>query len=56
MRSDTIVAPSVTIATETWTTRKGIVAKAVVRDSKGRFDGRTNQTKAVDWVYLVFGF
>ena len=40
---------SVIIRTEVWTTRKGVVSKAVIRDSKGRFLGATNQTK----VYLV---
>jgi len=37
----------VTVRTEEWVTRKGIVAKAVVRDSKGRFNGATNKTRAM---------
>jgi hypothetical protein len=35
------------VTTEVWSTRKGAVAKAVVRDSKGRLIGATNQTKGV---------
>lgn len=35
----------VTVRTEVWTTRKGVVAKAVVRNPNGRFDGVTNKTK-----------
>mgnify|MGYP006288803449 FL=1 len=37
----------VTVATEVWNTQKGAVAKAVVRDSEGKFLGATNQTKAL---------
>jgi hypothetical protein len=37
----------VNISTEVWNTRKGAVAKAVVRDTKGRILGATNQTKTV---------
>jgi hypothetical protein len=35
------------VTTEVWQTRKGAVAKAVVRDTKGRIVGATNQTKGV---------
>lgn len=41
------------IATEIWKTRKGRVVKAVVRDTKGKFIGATNQTGIVDRVQLV---
>lgn len=37
----------VTVATEVWNTQKGAVAKAVVRDSEGKFLGATNQTQAL---------
>ena len=37
----------VTVATEVWNTSKGAVAKAVVRDSEGKFLGATNQTKGL---------
>ena len=37
----------VTVATEVWSTSKGAVAKAVVRDTEGKFLGATNQTKAL---------
>lgn len=35
------------IATESWETQEGTVAKAVVRDEKGRFLGATNATKGI---------
>lgn len=35
------------VSTETWNTKQGKVAKAVVRTEKGTFLGATNQTKAV---------
>ena len=35
------------IRTETWSTNKGTVVKAVLRDEKGRIVGATNQTSAV---------
>jgi hypothetical protein len=35
------------VATEIWNTADGKIAKAAVRDSKGRFLGATNQTKGV---------
>ena len=35
------------IRTEKWTTKRGIVIKAVVRDEKGKLVGATNQTKEV---------
>jgi hypothetical protein len=37
----------VIVRTETWTTKTGTVAKAVVRDEKGRLIGASNQTKTV---------
>lgn len=37
----------VTVANEIWNTKQGKVAKAVVRDTEGRFLGATNQTKAI---------
>jgi hypothetical protein len=37
----------VLVSTEVWNTRKGAVAKAVVRDTKGQILGATNQTKAL---------
>jgi len=37
----------VTVATEIWNTNKGTVAKAVVRDTKGKFLGATNQTQGL---------
>lgn len=37
----------VTVSTEVWNTARGAVAKAVVRDSEGKFLGATNQTKAL---------
>lgn len=36
----------VTVSTEVWNTSKGKVAKAVVRNTNGTFNGATNQTKA----------
>lgn len=41
------------VATEIWNTRKGAVAKAVVRDEKGTFLGVTNQTQAVKAAKVV---
>lgn len=41
------------IATEIWKTREGRVVKAVVRDTKGKFIGATNQTSKVDGIELV---
>lgn len=35
------------ISTETWNTKQGKVAKAVVRNANGTFNGATNQTKGV---------
>ncbi len=37
----------VIVRTELWNTPEGQVTKAVVRDTKGKFLGATNQTKAV---------
>ena len=44
----------IVVSTEVWTTRKGIVFKAVVRTPNGRFNGATNKTKNIpaslrDW-------
>ena len=39
------VVTVVTVRTEMWNTRRGVVAKAVVRNPKGRFNGVTNKTK-----------
>lgn len=33
--------------TEIWDTAKGKVAKAVIRNANGTFNGATNQTKAI---------
>lgn len=35
------------VRTESWLTKEGLVVKAVVRDSKGRILGTTNQTDSV---------
>lgn len=35
------------IRTEAWSTKSGIVIKAVARDARGTFLGATNQTAAV---------
>jgi len=35
------------VTTEVWNTRKGAIAKAVVRTPEGRLVGATNQTKGV---------
>ena len=35
------------VRTEAWTTKTGIVIKAVARDEKGTFLGATNQTASV---------
>jgi hypothetical protein len=35
------------VSTEIWKTQAGTVSKAVVRDTKGKFIGATNQTKGV---------
>jgi hypothetical protein len=43
----------VTVATEIWNTQNGRVAKAVVRDSEGKFLGATNQTQAVKAAKVV---
>lgn len=45
----------ITIRTETWTTQKGTVVKAVARDEKGTFLGATNQTQAIEVAPLVVG-
>lgn len=37
----------VLVSTEVWNTRKGAVAKAVVRNVDGTIVGATNQTKAL---------
>lgn len=37
----------VIVSTETWNTKQGKVAKAVVRKTDGTFVGATNQTKGV---------
>lgn len=34
------------VSTEIWNTSNGTVAKAVVRNADGTFNGATNQTKA----------
>lgn len=38
---------TLTVRTEVWNTRKGEVAKAVVRTPSGKFVGATNQTAPV---------
>jgi hypothetical protein len=43
----------VIVATETWNTRKGNVAKAVVRKTDGTFVGATNQTKTLETPKVV---
>jgi hypothetical protein len=43
----------VIIATEAWNTRKGNVAKAVVRKTDGTFVGATNQTKTLETPKVV---
>lgn len=45
----------VTVRTEVWNTRKGFRSKAVVRDAKGRFNGETNKTRAIDWFDILWG-
>lgn len=35
------------VRTETWSTKSGVVVKAVVRDEHGRIVGATNQTAPV---------
>lgn len=35
------------VRTETWNTKKGKIAKAVVRDDKGKLIGASNQTQSV---------
>lgn len=42
-----MLAPDLKVRTESWNTKQGIVAKAVVRTPHGTFDGRTNQTKYI---------
>lgn len=37
----------IVISTEKWSTTKGEVYKAVVRDANGKFIGATNQTKNI---------
>ena len=44
----------IVVNTEVWSTRKGIVFKAVVRTPNGRFNGATNKTRNIpatvwDW-------
>ncbi len=46
---------SITIRTEAWNTKSGIVIKAVARDEKGTFLGATNQTASVKAAPLVVG-
>ena len=43
----------VIIATEAWNTRKGTIAKAVVRKTDGTFVGATNQTKTLETPKVV---
>lgn len=35
------------VRTETWNTKQGKIAKAVVRDDKGKLIGASNQTQSV---------
>lgn len=37
----------IVIRTEAWSTKRGDVIKAVVRDDKGKILGATNQTAAI---------
>lgn len=46
---------NIVIRTEAWTTKQGIVIKAVARDEKGTFLGATNQTASVEIAPLVVG-
>ena len=46
---------NIVIRTEVWTTRKGQVVKAVVRDSLGKIVGATNQTAAVAAPLVIVG-
>lgn len=46
---------NIIIRTEAWTTKTGIVIKAVARDQKGTFLGATNQTQAIELAPLVVG-
>lgn len=46
---------SITIRTEAWTTKSGIVIKAVARDERGTFLGATNQTAAIELAPVVVG-
>ena len=41
------------VSTEIWSTRKGVVIKAVVRDPRGTFNGLTNTTRAIAPATLV---
>jgi hypothetical protein len=43
----------VIVATEAWNTRKGTIAKAVVRKTDGTFVGATNQTKTLETPKVV---
>lgn len=45
----------ITIRTEAWTTKNGIVIKAVARDDEGKFLGATNQTQAFELAPMVVG-
>ena len=45
---------TIVIRTETWETRRGTIAKAVVRDNKGRFNGVTNQTQNIALLNIVW--
>lgn len=37
------------VRTEIWSTKSGKIAKAVVRDEKGKLIGATNNTKVVNF-------
>ncbi len=43
------------VRTEAWTTKTGIVIKAVARDAEGHLLGATNQTASVEVAPLVVG-
>ena len=45
----------IVVSTEIWNTRKGQIIKAVVRDSKGKIVGATNQTSAIAAPLVIVG-
>lgn len=45
----------IVIRTETWTTKQGLIVKAVARDERGRLFGATNATRNIDVSELLVG-